>query len=91
MPFLAPLLANAGRAVASQGMGAATKQGLGAMAREGANKIGEKIQSGEAMESAMDKLKDRQQTKETERREKSSQLMEQGRQSASTGSATMGA
>ena len=103
MPFLAPLLATAGRAIASQGLkgamkqGAkkvaqsATKEGLKDMAMEGAKNLGEKVTSGEAMESAMGKLKERQQQKEAERRQRSNELMEAGRQRASSGSTTMGA
>ena len=103
MPFLAPLLATAGRAVASQGLkGAAktgmgklgqmaSKQGLKTMATEGAKQMAEKVTSKEGMEQAMGKLKERQQAKEMERRQKSNELMEQGRQSASTGTTTMGA
>ena len=103
MPFLAPLLAAAGRAVATQGVrgalktGAkkigekATKEGLKDMATQGAKQMAEKVTSKEGMEQAMGKLKERQQQKEMERREKSNQLMEQGRQRASTGSTTMGA
>ena len=103
MPFLAPLLATAGRAVASQGLkGAAktgmgklgqmaSKQGLKTMATEGAKQMAEKVTSKEGVEQAMGKLKERQQAKEMERRQKSNELMEQGRQSASTGTTTMGA
>lgn len=97
--FLAPLLANAGRMVAQQGIkgalktGAkkvgekATKEGLKEMAAQGAKKV----MSQEGMEAGMSKLKERQQQKEMERRQKSNELMEQGRQRASTGSTTMGA
>ena len=97
--FLAPLLANAGRMMAQQGVkgalktGAkkvgemATKEGLKEMAQQGAKKV----MSQEGMEGAMGKLKERQQQKEMERRQKSNELMEQGRQRASTGSTTMGA
>lgn len=106
MPFVAalqPLLAAAGRAVATQGVkgalktGAkkigekATKEGLKDMATQGAKQLGEKVASKEGMEQAMGKLKERQQQKEMERRQKSDALMEQGRQRASTGSTTMGA
>lgn len=103
MPFLAPLLATAGRAVVSQGLkGAAktgmgklgqmaSKQGLKTMATQGAKQMAEKVTSKEGMEQAMGKLKERQQAKEMERRQKSNELMEQGRQSASTGTTTMGA
>ena len=103
MPFLAPLLATAGRAVASQGLKGAAKTGMGklgqmaskeglkTMATEGAKQMAEKVTSKEGMEQAMGKLKERQQAKEMERRQKSNELMEQGRQSASTGTTTMGA
>ena len=103
MPFLAPLLAAAGRAVATQGVRgaltagakkvgeAATKEGLKGMAAQGAKKVAEKVTSEEGMQQAIDKLKERQQQKEMERRQKSNELMEQGRQRASTGSTTMGA
>ena len=103
MPFLAPLLAAAGRAVATQGVKgaltagakkvgeAATKEGLKGMAAQGAKKVAEKVTSEEGMQQAIDKLKERQQQKEMERRQKSNELMEQGRQRASTGSTTMGA
>lgn len=99
MAFLAPLLANAGRMIAQQGVkgalktGAkkigekATKEGLKEMATQGAKKV----ISQEGMEAGMSKLKERQQQKEMERRQKSNELMEQGRQRASTGSTTMGA
>ena len=87
MPFLAPLLAAAGRAVATQGVKGALKD----MATQGAKQLGEKVASKEGMEQAMGKLKERQQQKEMERRQKSNELMEQGRQRASTGSTTMGA
>lgn len=99
MAFLAPLLANAGRMIAQQGVkgalktGAkkvgekATKEGLKEMAAQGAKKV----MSQEGMEAGMSKLKERQQQKEMERRQKSNELMEQGRQRASTGSTTMGA
>ena len=103
MPFLAPLLAAAGRAVATQGVRgaltagakkvgeAATKEGLKGIAARGAKQLGEKVASKEGMEEAMGKLKERQQQKEMERRQKSNELMEQGRQRASTGSTTIGA
>ena len=103
MPFLAPLLATAGRAVASQGLKGAAKTGMGklgqmaskeglkTMATQGAKQMAEKVTSKEGMEQAMGKLKERQQAKEMERRQKSNELMEQGRQSASTGTTTMGA
>jgi hypothetical protein len=61
------------------------------MATEGAKQMAEKVTSKEGMEQAMGKLKERQQAKEMERRQKSNELMEQGRQSASTGTTTMGA
>jgi len=103
MPFLAPVLATAGRAIAGQGLkGAAktgmgklgqmaSKEGLSTMATQGAKQMAEKVTSKEGMEQAMGKLKERQQAKEMERRQKSNELMEQGRERASTGSTTMGA
>ena len=68
----------------------ATKEGLKDMATEGAKKVSEKVASKEGMDEAMGALKERQQQKEMERRQKSNELMEQGRQKASTGSTTMG-
>ena len=50
------------------------------MAAQGAKKV----MSQEGMEAGMSKLKERQQQKEMERRQKSNELMEQGRQRAST-------
>ena len=52
----------------------------------GARKLG----TGAAMGSAMEKLRQRQQEKEAERRQRSSELMEAGRERASSGSTTMG-
>ena len=61
-------------------------QGLRGAAMTGAKKLG----TGAAMGSAMEKLKQRQQEKEAERRQRSSELMEAGRERASSGSTTMG-
>jgi hypothetical protein len=52
----------------------------------GARKLG----TGVAMGSAMEKLRERQQEKEAERRQRSNELMEAGKQRASSGSTTMG-
>ena len=72
-----PLMA-AGKTVAAQGLRGA--------AMTGAKKLG----TGAAMGSAMEKLRQRQQEKEAERRQRSSELMEAGRERASSGSTTMG-
>ena len=98
-PFLAPLLAQAGRMIAQQGVkGAAktamtgagkkvgelaSKEGMKQLAQEGAKKVASK----EGMEQAMNKLKESQQKREMER---AKELMEAGKGGATVASTTMG-
>ena len=102
-PFLAPLLAQAGRMIAQQGVkGAAktamtgagkkvgelaSKEGMKQLAQEGAKKVGTQLASKEGMEQAMNKLKESQQRREMER---AKELMEAGKGGATVASTTMG-
>jgi hypothetical protein len=64
----------------------ATKEGMKQLAQEGAKKVASK----EGMDAAMGKLREEQQKKEAESRQRQQELMEAGRGGASTGSTTMG-